>query len=66
MSNSNDKPFTFTEQDYMNMFAWISGLEDRIKELEGQLGLLDESYRRPTLAKTRIYEEVPKSEEVSE
>ena len=58
-----NKYIKLTEEDYESLIQWLINLEDRIFELEKQQGAKEEGISRPTLAKTRIYEELPKTGE---
>jgi len=65
MENSNESKnniIQLTEKDYVNLFAWISLLENRVEVLEKELGILNNTPRPKTLSKVRIYEETAKSE----
>ena len=65
MENSNEiknKTIQLTEEDYVNLFAWISMLESRVDVLEKELGILNNTPRPKSLSKVRIYEETSRSE----
>ena len=62
MEKDLNKKIELTELDYMNLCAWITHLENRIEELERNVGIMEDMPRHSTLAKKRIYEEVPHKE----
>lgn len=57
-----DETITLTQRDYEELLIWITNLEARIRDLEDSVGIMEDMPRHSTLAKKRIYEEVPHKE----
>lgn len=57
-----DETITLTQRDYEELLIWITNLENRIRDLEDSVGIMEDMPRHSTLAKKRIYEEVPHKE----
>lgn len=57
-----DETITLTQRYYEELLIWITNLEARIRDLEDSVGIMEDMPRHSTLAKKRVYEEVPHKE----